>query len=346
MSGIAGGAVGRPKVLVMQALAMEEKLFVPLRRIADVSMRPPDQRDMERALPGYDAFLIELGLHLHGDLVRACPRLAVVATSTTGTDHIAVDALAERGILLISLKDDIELLRNISATAEMAWALLLAVVRKLPAAFESVKGGDWDRTRFQGRQLRGKTLGIVGYGRLGRIIKDFGIGFHMRVLATDVLDFDPKGEGVEKVDLETLLGESDVVTLHIHLTKETYHFMGAERIRMMKRGAVLINTSRGAVVDEAVLLNALAEGRLAGAGVDVLENEIGGNIGEHPMVRYARGHDNLVISPHVGGAAQEAVAMCMAHTIAKLTHAVEALGSCREPDPRADKKPPQPPRHG
>lgn len=312
----------KPRVLCMQSDRAHVALLAPLEEVAEVDVLPADQTLMEQRLPDYDAFLIELGLQLRGDLVRRCPRLRVVATSTTGTDHIDVGALEAAGVRLISLKNDTEFLAEVSCTAEIAWALMLAVVRNLPAAFDSVKRGEWRRERFRGRQLRGITFGILGFGRLGRTIKDFALGFHMRVLAHDVRDFDPAGTGVEKVDLDTLLARSDVLSIHIHLTDENHHFMGRERIAKMKPGTVLINTSRGAAVDGPALIEALESGHLAGAGVDVLEGEWAGDLTDHPMVRYARTHDNLIISPHLGGATFEAQAMTLSHTVGKLAEAL------------------------
>jgi D-3-phosphoglycerate dehydrogenase / 2-oxoglutarate reductase len=251
-------------------------------------------------------------------LISRCERLRVVATGSTGTEHIDTRALEKAGIRFVSLKDDTEYLSGLSCPAEMAWALLLALLRRLPAAFESVKRGEWRREDYCGRQLRGLTLGILGFGRLGRMIKDFALGFHMRVLACDVVAFDPEGTGVERVDLQTLLRESDALSVHIDLTQENYHFLDRRRMAAMKPGAVLINTSRGAVVDGDALLEALREGRLAGAALDVLEGEWRGDLAGHPLVQYAREHDNLIITPHLGETTREAHERALAHVIARL----------------------------
>lgn len=315
--------MAKPRVLVMQRKVDNPEVFEPLRQVGDVDILPAEQDVLEEKLPAYDALLTELHLQLREPLIKQCPRLKIVTTCSTGTDHLDVKALEAAGIQLVSLKHDTDFLANIPATAEMAWTLLLAVSRNLPAAFESVKRGEWDRLRYQGHQLFGKTLGILGFGRLGKIIQAFGLGFRMRVIAHDIKDFDPP-PGVEKVDLATLLRESDALTVHIHLTDENYHFLNAERLALMKPEAVVINTSRGAVLDQEALLAALESGALAGAGVDVLEGEFD-DIGEHPMVRYAREHENLVISPHVGGCTFESVSTAMVHTVGKLRKALLEL---------------------
>lgn len=313
-----------PRVLCMQATDERKHFFDPLREVADVDFMVADQATLERILPEYDAFFIELQLQLRRELIDRCPKLKLVAACSTGTDHIDVKHLEAKGIRLVSLKYDTDFLADVPATAEMAWTLLLAVVRKVPWAFDSVKRGEWDRVRWRGRQLYRKTLGILGFGRLGKIIKGFGLGFRMRVIACDVRDFAPP-PGVERVDLETLLRESDVLSVHIHLTDENYHFLDAGRIAMMKPGAVLINTSRGAVLDQDALISALKSGRLAGAGVDVIENEYDPDLLDHPLVRYAREHENLVISPHVGGATFESQETALRHMIGKFRRELEAL---------------------
>jgi len=314
-----------PKLLVMQQDDFLYRLFEPLKEVAEVDVVRSDQAVMERILPQYDAFLIELGLQLRAPLIERCQRLKIVATSTTGTDHMDVQCLEQSGIQLISLKYDTDFLSRVPATAEMAFALLLAVIRHVPRAFESVQRGEWDRLRFRGNQLFEKTFGILGYGRLGKIIQDFALGFHMRVIANDILDLRPTREGVEMVNLDTLLTESDVLSLHIHLSDPNYHFMNRARLAKMKKGAILINTSRGAVIDQDALLEALESGHLAGAGLDVLEGEWISDMREHPVVKYAREHDNLVITPHLGGTSNESMEGAMAFTVNKLKHALQKL---------------------
>ncbi len=311
----------KPRVLCSYQVKEQRPFFHILDGVAEWDEIGVDQEALDRRLPEYDAFYLTLGLLLREGLIRRCPRLKLVVAGSTGTDHIDCDALKELGIDLLSLKYDTEFLSKVSATAEQAWALMLAVIRHVPAAFDSVKRGEWDRTKFRGTQLRGKTFGILGYGRLGRIIQDFALGFHMRVLANDVKDFEP-APGVEKVDLETLLQESDVLSIHIHLTPENYHFMNRERIFKMKKGAVLINTARGACVDEAALIEALEREHLAGAGVDVLENEWEMDIARHLMARYARTHENLVISPHLAGATYESMNMSTEFCMHKLKRVI------------------------
>jgi phosphoglycerate dehydrogenase-like enzyme len=200
----------------------------------------------------------------------------------------------------------------------MSWALLLATVRRLPRAFEAARQGRWDcRKELRGRQLSNMTLGILGYGRLGTIVARYGVGFGMRVLACDVRPATP-AEGVRMVDFDTLLRESDVLSIHVHLNDQTRGLIGREELKRMKPGAVLVNTSRGGLIDEPALIEALASGWLSGAGLDVIDGEYEPDLRNHPLVRYANEHENLVLSPHIAGATWDSQRMTLDHMVRKL----------------------------
>jgi D-3-phosphoglycerate dehydrogenase len=251
---------------------------------------------------------------LDRETIRAVSRLKVIATPTTGLDHIDLAAAQSRGIAVLSLRDDKEFLSRITATAELAWGLLLSVVRRLPWAVQAAHSGDWARDRFRGHQLSGKTLGIIGYGRLGRIVAEYGKAFRMRVLATDVSEVVP-ADYVERMPLSELLPQADVISIHVHLTDQTRGMLGPPEFAQMKHGAVLINTSRGAIIDESALLSALQSGALLGAGLDVIEGEWRTDLAQHPLIAYAASHQNLIISPHIGGVTFESQRMAYARTV-------------------------------
>jgi D-3-phosphoglycerate dehydrogenase len=261
---------------------------------------------------------------LDREILQHANRLCVIAFPATGRDHIDLEYAEEKGISIISLKDDTEFLGNVTCTAEMAWALMLAVVRHLPWAFEAAKAGRWrGRGLPRGHQISGMTLGILGYGRLGRIVAQYGKAFRMRVLAYDVREVTPETD-VTTVDLDTLLRESDIVSIHVHL-QGNEGFVDRDFFDKMKHGAVLVNTSRGGVIDETAFIEALHSGKLAGAGIDVIHGEWEPDLAQHPLIRYAREHQNLVISPHIGGVTVEAQAMTLEHTLSKLKHYLESL---------------------
>lgn len=295
-----------------------------LETIAHVTHLPASQGALLERIADFDAYIASLHVRMSRPFLERATRLRVIATASTGTDHIDLQCAKERGVAVLSLKEDREFLDSITATAELAWALLLATVRRLPWAFAAALEGRWARDEFRGRQLSGKTLGILGYGRLGSIVANYGRAFRMRVLACDVKPVTPAA-GVEIVDFERLLAESDVLSIHIHLNEANRMLMDAAALSRMKKGAVLINTSRGGIVEEAALLAVLESGHLGGAGLDVIDGEWRNDLDRHPLILYAREHQNLVISPHIGGVAVEAQKAAIERIALKLKSYLEQL---------------------
>lgn len=290
--------------------------LTPLRVIATVEHLPADSDSLLQHIAEFDALLVNADLRVDADMVARAERLRVVATPSTGTDHIDIAALKAHGIELLGLTTEYDLLDGFTATAECAWGLLLACLRRIPSGFEAVRAGDWAREVFTGRQLSGKTLGIVGVGRLGRMVAEYGKAFRMRVLGCDPRDF--AIDGVERVDFQTLLTESDTISIHVHLTDDTRHLFNSAAFASLKHGVILINTSRGAIIDEAAFLNALESGKVAAAGIDVIDGEWMDDIRQHPLIQYAQLHDNLIITPHIGGATIESIAGARIFIIEKL----------------------------
>ncbi len=224
-----------------------------------------------------------------------------VASATTGTDHI--DA---RDIPLISLKGD-PFLRDVWATAEHTFALILSLLRYVLAAHNHVCQGGFDREMFRGTELQGKTLGIVGYGRVGRQVEQIACGFGMTPLRCD--------KGVSPVGWEIILQSSDILTVHVALNDSAKGMFNADAFSQMKPTAYFINTSRGAVVDEDALLDALQSGSIRGAALDVFCDEP--NIHEG-LREYARTHDNLILTPHLGGNTVESREKTQVHVAEKI----------------------------
>ena len=267
------------------------------------------RRSLLKKIAQSDVLFTMLGDKIDKEVLTAGSRLKIVATPTTGLNHIDLEAAERRGIKVISLKGEVDFLGNITATAELTWTLLLALVRRLCPAVQSVQQGQWDRNQFVGNELSGKTLGIIGYGRLGRIVARYGQAFRMTVLANDVDPFDPD-DGIFQGTLDEILVSSDIVSLHIPCTKDTLGFFGLPQFEKMKTGAIFLNTSRGEIVDEQALTKALESGKLAGAGVDVLTGETSLDpswLTNHPLMRYREKHENLIITPHIGGATFESM---------------------------------------
>jgi D-3-phosphoglycerate dehydrogenase len=274
------------------------------------------QGAVAEALEEADALLdASMKVRLTGAMLRQAKNLKIIACATTGSDHIDAEEAANRSIAVRTLSEDKDLLRDLTPAAEHSWMLLMACARKLPAAFEHVKTGSWTRELFPGIMLKDKQIGIIGCGRIGGWMGRYAQAFGMRVVGFDPY-VDPLPKRFKRTDLKDLVRTSDFIGVHVSLTDETRLLLSRECFRTIRPGAVLINTSRGAVVDEAALLESLESGRLGAAGLDVLEGEP--DIDRHPLVEYAREHDNVIITPHCGGFSPEAVALVCARTATKI----------------------------
>ncbi len=280
-----------------------------LTSIGELVERPLSQAELPRWVADFDVLIVRLRLRVNREVIEAGRRLRAIVTATTGLDHIDVESAQARGIAVLSLKGEVDFLRSIPATAEHTWALLLALMRHIPQAFESVRAGEWNRDAFRGRDLARKRLGIVGLGRVGERVAQYGLAFRMQVAAYDPYRSEWPEEVCRWSTLEDLLRHSDILLLHVPLNVETYHLIGERELALLPRGAVLVNTARGAVVDEKALLAALKNGRLRGAALDVIEDEFSQqDSNTNRLVGYAREHDNLLITPHLGGATVESMA--------------------------------------
>lgn len=295
-----------PRVLCCWTPELGDALLGDLPRAASIEWATPSRELLTTRLGEFDAYLATLHVRLEREMIEraARGRLRVVATPSTGLDHLDLAALEAHGVRLLSLRGENDLLNRVTSTAEQAWGLLLAAMRRLPAAHAAACRGEWARDRYRGIQLSGRTLGVFGVGRLGTMVARYGVAFGMRVLGCDPKPFNLPG--VERVSLDDLLRSSDVISVHVHLTPENHHLLGAAQFARMKPGVVIINTSRGAIVDEAALLDGLRSGKVAAAGLDVIDGEWRTDLADHPLIAYAREHENLVISPHVGGVTVEA----------------------------------------
>lgn len=294
-----------PKILIAEPLRFSARAEEVLRGAGDVDLRACDRDALAQAFIDYDVILVRLAHRIDGAVIGRAPRCRILAVPATGLDHVDLDACAKHGIRVVSLKGETDFLRNVRATAELTIGLALALMRHIPAAAASVLDGEWDRDRFEGRELAGKTAGIVGAGRLGSIVGELLLAFGCRVIGFDRSPGFPSR--LERVDtLDDLLARSDLVSLHVSLNASSRNLIGAKELGRMKPSAVLINTSRGGVVDEGALLEALERGTIAGAAIDVLASEPGVS-GDDPLIVYARTHDNLLIVPHIGGKTSESI---------------------------------------
>jgi len=236
------------------------------------------------------------------DIIDCANNLRILATPSTGTTHIDSAYIKERGVKILTIKDS-ETVKNIYASSEATFALLLILVKKIYSACEKSKQGMHREIEPELRsiELFGKTLGIIGLGRIGSNTARYAHAFGMEVMAYDPYNENPPGNVEIHNDLETVLRHSDFIVLSIPFSKHYECFMDEEKFRMMKEGAYFVNTSRGELVDENALLAALTRGKLKGAAVDVISNEQQADKWEHPLMAYARDNNNLLCTPHISG---------------------------------------------
>jgi D-3-phosphoglycerate dehydrogenase len=319
------------RILNAEPESYSEEARRVLRGVGELVERPVSRPELLGELDGYDVLIVRLGHRVDREVIDAAPRLVAVVTATTGLDHVDVAYAASRGVEVLSLSGETEFLRTVHATAEHTWALLLSLVRRIPHAFDAVRRGEWERDRFRGRELAGKRLGLLGLGRLGQRVARYGTAFDMAVAAYDPY-VDPWVDGVTRAaSLPELLARSDVLSIHVPLTPETRSGIGRPELAMLPRGAVLVNTSRGEIVDTDALLWALETGRLAGAAVDVIPGERDvADRARRSLLAYAKNRDNLLVTPHIGGATDESMArteLFMARKLAAFLEMRQAVGA-------------------
>jgi D-3-phosphoglycerate dehydrogenase len=289
------GASGTLRILVAEAIAPEGVAALEARHAVDV--RTGLSADELRGIVAdYDALIVRSGVDVDAALIAAGTKLQVIGRAGVGVDNVDLEAATRAGITVVNAPTG-----NTIAAAEHTIALLLALARRVPAADASLRKGEWSRSKLQGVQLRGRTLGIIGLGKIGMAVAERARGFGMTLLGSDpfVTAEQASLRGVELVSLETLLERSDAVTVHVPLTRGTTALIDARAISRMQPGAFVLNVARGGIVDEGALAAALREGRLGGAGIDVFEQEppTGSPLLDAP---------NTVLTPHLGASTVEA----------------------------------------
>ncbi|MEM2475401.1 MAG: glyoxylate reductase [Thermofilaceae archaeon] len=307
----------KPRVFVTRQIP-EEGLRI-IREYYEVEVwdryTPPPREVLLEKAREVDALVTLLTDRIDRELLDNAPRLGIVAQYAVGYDNIDVEYATQKGVYITNTPGVLT-----DATADLAWALLLAAARRIVEADRFVRSGEYWRTgtgwhplMMLGYHVTGKTLGIIGMGRIGQAVARRAKGFNMRILYYQRHRLQEELErelGAQYVDLETLLRESDFVTIHVPLTKETYRMIGERELKLMKRTAILVNTARGAVIDEQALVKALKEGWIAAAGLDVFEREP--LPPDHPLTKL----DNVVLAPHIGSATYETRA-AMAELVAR-----------------------------
>ncbi len=283
------------RILVAEPIA--EEGIAQLREQHDVDVKiglNPEQ--LAEIMGEYDALVVRSQVDVDAKLIAAGKRLTVIGRAGVGVDNVDLDAATRAGITVVNAPTG-----NTIAATEQTLALMLAVARKVAAADASLRRGEWKRAQFTGLELRGRTLGIIGLGKIGQAIAQRARAFEMTVVGVDpyVSAEQAALHGIELVDLEALLARSDVVTIHVPLTRSTKGMINTAAIAKMKKTAILLNVARGGVIDERDVAEALKAGRLGGAGIDVFDHE-------PPKDSPLLDAPNTVLTPHLGASTAEA----------------------------------------
>jgi len=255
--------------------------------------------------------VVRLAYVLDEDFLSKYPNLIAISTPTTGLTHVDLDICRQRNIRIFSLAECRQAIEEVTSTSELTIGLMLSLLRRIPMAhYDVIHQNRWDRDRFRSRQLSRLTLGIIGLGRIGGHVAKYAKALGMRVLAYDPYQGVSRfiDHNVEQCELASLLKESDIVSIHANLHEDNFNMIAKAEIDLLKKGALLINTARGALLDEAATTAALCDGALGGVAIDVLSDEhTEASCLGSPLVSAAKDGNNIIITPHIGGCTSDAM---------------------------------------
>ncbi|OVE76445.1 hypothetical protein BVX97_00995 [bacterium E08(2017)] len=314
------------KILNIEPENYSPEALAILETVGDVEQSVCKSEDLSGLLDGVDVLITRLAHSIDRRTIDSSPSLKAIVTATTGLTHIDVEYAETRGIKVLSLRGETEFLRTIPATAELSWSLLLALVRRLVPAAVSVRSGEWNRDLYKGHDLAGKRLGIVGLGRIGQRVAEYGKAFGMDVSAYDPYVEEWPSDVTKSESLDQLATKSDVLMVHVTSNEETLGLVSSDIISRLPEWAVIVNTSRGEVIDNAALLEAVDNRQILGAALDVLPDELDeSSTLRSKLIGYSAENDNLLITPHIGGATIESMAMTEVFMAKKLAEWARGL---------------------
>jgi len=297
----------RVKILCPEPNSFSQKGLDYARSFSQFTATTLTQSEFDEIAPQFDAVLVRFNTKVGSNIFGEESNIEAVISPTTGLDHIDMKSAKLNSIKVFHLRGKKRFLKNVSGTAELSIGLMLSIMRKIPQSFSAVKNGVWETGQFRGNEVAGKTLGVVGCGRLGSKVSRTAVALGMKVIAYDpFISRVPAGVELKNTQLD-LFNEADIISLHVPLSEETKHLVSNDEISQMKNGVIIVNTSRGAIIKTSALLNGLNNKHISAAALDVIEDEhlMKGSL--HPLVKYACKYDNLLITPHIGGATFESV---------------------------------------
>lgn len=311
-------------------------VITPIKHIAGVSgilesigqvtyMDDPSLSEVVACIAKYDAIYTnpnKTKAYIGKEVIDAAKKLKVICTASTGTNHIDKVYAAERGLAILALTEERHIIESISSTAELAFALTLSSLRHVVKGHNATLHGEWDYTKYIGRQMNSLTVGVIGYGRLGSMYAGYCKSLGSRVLVFDPYKTVDKDDLEQVGDLKELLASCDVISLHVHVNDETFGMVDNELLSHMRDDVILVNTSRGDIVNERDLVVFLTEKPKARVATDVLANEVLNRIAS-PLLHYAAISNQVIITPHIGGMTREAQEIAYRHAARMLKSFLE-----------------------
>lgn len=305
------------KILVTESKNLSNETKKLIKKIGKTDFLDINQDKLQKIINYYDIIIIGLSIKINSQIIKKTANLKYILSPTTGLNHLDIEELKKRQVRIFCLKNEKKFLKDIPATAEHTFALMLNLYRKINLASRDVIRGNWKRKNFIGSELLNKKIGIVGYGRIGRIIKRYALAFGMKVYYYDPY-INIISKNIIKINkLEKLASLSNIFTIHAPSNKDNKNLISKEILKNLKKDSILINTSRGDLIDEKHLIYLLEKKKISGAALDVIKEEYNKTINKK-LVNYAKENNNLIITPHIGGYTYESINKTYQYVVNKL----------------------------
>lgn len=314
------------KILNAEAEDYSREALQILLQIGTVDEKNLTQGELLDNIAPYTIVIVRLGLKVDKAVIDKATHLRFIVSATTGTDHIDVEYAAQKGIQIVCLKGETDFLQSIPSTAEHTWALLLSVLRNIPAAYRHVLEGAWERHLFRGHNLSGQKIGILGLGRVGRQVARYAGAFGCDTGAYDAyLKEWPMPEVARFHNATSMLQWCDILCIHIPYSADNHHFLNRTMLAHLKTGAVVVNTSRSGIWDERAIVELLQSHQIVALATDVIDNEQTPSLRtESPLLQYAHDNPQVLITPHIAGATFESMHMTEVFIAKKLINLINS----------------------
>ncbi|MDD4975401.1 MAG: NAD(P)-dependent oxidoreductase [Bacteriovorax sp.] len=313
----------RPKILVITPVRHIKGVPEILENTGAVTyMDDPTLAEVVNVIGEYDAIYTNPNkskVYIGREVIDAGTNLKVICTASTGTNHIDKAYVAEKGLPILALTEERDVIERISSTAELAFALTMSSLRHVVKSHNNALKGEWDYTKYIGRQMNCLTIGVIGYGRLGSMYAHYCKAFGSRVLIYDPYKKVKDKELIQVDDIKNLLQDSDVIAIHVHVTEETLGMINADFFKLMKDDVLIVNSARGDIINENDLVEFLSKNPKARIATDVLADEVRNRL-ESPLLKYAQSHGQVIVTQHIGGMTREAQEIAFGHAAKRLNN--------------------------